>query len=146
VMKRLLLICLLGPAIAAAHQSANVRSIVGPWHYDVNSIRIELTADGKKQMAAEKNGPAQLEAGKAQLKKILAPMTMTFMANHKFAVTSVKDSKAATGTWSMNGRKLSFTSDLKITHLPTMTLGPSNKQIFAVMDQGFAHIYITLVR
>jgi hypothetical protein len=116
-------------ATAAVAQSGK---LPGTWQYDLSSIRLELNATIRKEMADPKKAK-EIDAVVAQLKQTLAKqlrtMKLVFEPNHRVTVYGGDPPHKAGGHWSMKGQVVTVVMDDRGRPSPRMELDKTGKRI-----------------
>lgn len=134
----------------AAPDEPTEEQLVGKWKYDLESFRVELDPNlqAKGELESGKAGfQKEVAQLKADLKKMVSPLVMSFEADHRFSVTTSGSSRPVRGVWKLTGKSLSVVMDRPGQSTPQMALSSDGKRILTEFDRfGWGKSFAEMVK
>lgn len=121
------------------------RDVVGTWHYDAKTMKIDLSAKYKKAVAEDANVRAQWGQMESNLRALIGKVQLKFMGDHRLTVSVPGEAKTVSGKWSLKGSKVLVVMDRPGQSVPDLTLAANGKSMatrYTYGDFGTARLLL----
>jgi len=141
-------LCLLAVCPGFAGQTKNpARALVGTWRYDLDSIRLDLSAKAISKEKARLGKNYRPSTLRQEAEGGLKPILVSFRANRTLVISMVGRPVSQSGTWTLSGRTIKVVMTNLRQKTPSMTLAPNGKRIHVVdTEPGLGVIRVDLVK